>query len=670
MNFFERMPKLPKFDPIPPLALISFGAAVGKTTERLNTINSAGTSKKLKGVAAEAAPQSSDATLLLDPADVMKLVRAGKIRLKAEEIENPSGDSYTYSFRSTDGKTIYFLRGVVAGAPRQEFLAALRSEKMSIAAASELPHPLEKLNKGPEASFNPPSSIVTLISSAVMIFIISRMFRDRKVDDVKRLSSLADKPTDRFTDVGGNQAVVAEMRLIVNEIVKVRSGKPTAHLPRGILLSGDPGVGKTFHARVLAGEADCPFLYANASSLVTSPYVGGGARAIESIFKQAREIRDADTQELRRSPQSNGKENGVAIVFLDEVDSIAAARGEENSARYQEDTVNMLLAEMDSVDAGRNKNIVIVAATNMADIIDPALLRPGRFKHRLHIPLPATAADRLDVLEKVSRRMCKQRKIETIDPIVLNELALMSHAASPDVLRGIVEMGIDYAISDGRGQVTRADLYEALQIELLGAKGEPSTNLERVKLVAAHEHGHAVVALACGVVPLVISMIPRGESLGRVILDSTKLMESPAMRKDLLKALLINSAGRAGEKLYLAGDGISPGVEGDYKNMWEIARQFLRAGLSEGRYAEISLDGPKGSEASKIVALCNEAIDAANAILAVLPDDLFLRLVDASINGDELIGDAAQDFYRKFIDDEMFERLRQVASEYLSPNIR
>ena len=668
MKINDIFTKLPKFDPLPPLALITFGAAVGATTERLLTFRHQRDPKASVLDKDELAKQRvSEATLLISPSDVLSLKRQGLIKAKGEEIENSAGDSYTYSFRSSDNKTIYFLRGVLAGSARQTFLNDLSSAKISITAASELPHPLEKLNRQQDSGSGILSPLSTLLAAGATIYFVTKMLRGKGSDESITLSSLGNKPEERFTDVGGNQSVVAEMRLIVEEIVKARTGIGISHLPKGVMLSGDPGVGKTFHARVLAGEASCPFLYANASSLVTSPYVGGGARAIKEIFEQARAVRDADTKLLRSFPGASGEENGVVIIFLDEVDSIAASREGHDTGRYQEDTVNMLLAEMDNIDTGRNKNIVIVAATNMPDIIDPALLRPGRFKHRLHIQLPSTAADRLDILTKVSNRMCAIREVDPIDPGILNELALMSSGASPDVLRGVIETGIDYTVSANESKVTREVLYEALQIVLLGAKGEPSVNLERMKLVASHEHGHAIIALACDIFPLVVSMIPRGESLGRVILDSSKLTEAPAMRRDLLKALLINAGGRAGENQFLNGDGISPGVESDFNTMWEIANQYLRAGLSQGGYSEIPFSGPKGSGNDKIHKICNLAIDAANRILAEIPDDTFAQMVDDSIGRDEFIGDAAREFYIGHIGQATLEKLKGLAREYFSP---
>ena len=329
-----------------------------------------------------------------------------------------------------------------------------------------------------------------------------------------------------------------------------------ARIPKGILLVGPPGTGKTLLAKAVAGEAGVPFFSISGSEFVEM-FVGMGASKVRDLFKQA-------------------NEKAPCIVFIDEIDTIGKKR---DNAGYggndeREQTLNQLLTEMDGFDA--SKGVVILAATNRPDSLDPALLRPGRFDRRIIVDKPDLKG-RIDVL-KVHAKDVKMD--ETVN---LEEIALATSGAVGSDLANMINEAAINAVKKGRNVVSQADLFEAVEVVLVGKeKKDRIMSQKERRIVSYHEVGHALVtALQKDAEPVQkITIVPRTMgALGYV-------MQTPEEEKFLntkaeLEAMLVTAlAGRAAEELVF--DTVTTGASNDIEQATKIARAMVtQYGMSE-----------------------------------------------------------------------------------------
>ena len=359
-----------------------------------------------------------------------------------------------------------------------------------------------------------------------------------------------------FKDVAGQDEAKESLQEVVDFLHN--PGKYTsvgAKLPKGALLVGPPGTGKTLLAKAVAGEANVPFFSLSGSAFVEM-YVGVGASRVRDLFKTAQQM-------------------APCIIFIDEIDAIGKSRDSQlGSNDEREQTLNQLLAEMDGFET--NKGLVLLAATNRPEILDPALLRPGRFDRRIIVEKPDLKG-RVDVL-KVHAKGVKLD--ETVD---LEAIALATSGAVGSDLANMINEAAINAVKNGRKAVSQADLFEAVEVVLVGKeKKDRIMSQEERKIVSYHEVGHALVsALQKDSEPVQkITIVPRTMgALGYVM--HTPEEEKFLNTKKELEAMLVGMlAGRAAEEV--AFDTVTTGASNDIERATSIARAMItQYGMSE-----------------------------------------------------------------------------------------
>jgi cell division protease FtsH len=467
--------------------------------------------------------------------------------------------------------------------------------------------------------------------------------------------------------------VVAELKALAKDIEEYQHGAGEVKLPPGFLLHGPPGTGKSFVVRAFAGEASCPLFNVNTSKLLSSPYKGQWVTEIINLFKEAREARNAETKRLRSLPGATGNERGVVVIFLDEFEGFGRSRSHSGGWTSDEErmrAVDAYLAELDGVEKGKNDGIIVITATNYPDQLDDALRRPGRTAKEFHLNKARTKAERLDVLSKAAKREVTDLGFTLEDPKILDYLARITSDSSNDHLRGILQRATELARRDGRKVITQADAFEAYQRQKFGVIHEDGAVTKKSPLVSAHENGHGLLAAACGLKPMVVSMVPRGETLGRVVTDSDGLMEQPLTPDDLLKALLIKIGGRAGELEQFGQAGASAGVSGDFADAREIIKLLLANGMVGELYATdvSSLTDKDIPDEYKALAnqLFQSALTASKDVLDCIDEGTRKRIVDESLSmKKELVGDEAATFYDRYLTPDVRHKMEARVKEFV-----
>ena len=360
-----------------------------------------------------------------------------------------------------------------------------------------------------------------------------------------------------FKDVEGEDEAKEALEEIVSYLHD--NGKYTeigAKLPKGALLVGPPGTGKTLLARAVAGEANVPFFSISGSEFVEMS-VGMGASKVRDLFKQA-------------------SEKAPCIVFIDEIDTIGKKRdnGGMGTNDEREQTLNQLLTEMDGFDG--NKGVVILAATNRPEILDPALLRPGRFDRRIPVNLP-------DLQGRVAILKVHAKDVKTEDNIDFNSIARATSGASGAELANIINEAALRAVRQGRDKVTQEDLEESVETVIAGYKRKNAVlSQEEKRIVAYHEIGHALVAAKqSGSAPVTkITIIPRTSgSLGYTMqVDSGE--KNLMSKEEILTRIATLTGGREAEKLVF--NKITTGASNDIKEATKLARSMItQYGMSD-----------------------------------------------------------------------------------------
>ncbi|MBX9633760.1 MAG: ATP-dependent zinc metalloprotease FtsH, partial [Magnetospirillum sp.] len=374
----------------------------------------------------------------------------------------------------------------------------------------------------------------------------------------------------RFPDVAGCDNEKQELMEVV-EFLKdpSRFARLGARVPTGILLSGPPGTGKTLLARAVAGEAGVPFFSISGSDFVEM-FVGVGAGRVRKMFAQA-------------------KKKAPCILFIDEIDAVGRQRSGANARAAHEEreqTLNQLLVEMDGF--APNSGVVVIAATNRPDILDEALMRPGRFSRHVILQTPDLSGREKILGVHVGKL--------TMDPLAdLRVVARGTPGFSGAQLMHLANEAAIVAARHGRAAVTMVDFEAAKDRILMGTERPNFMGEEDRRLTAYHEAGHAVVALHCPASDPIhkATIVPRGQALGMVVRLPEK--DSPALRRSKLKAdLAVAMGGRAAEEIIFGAEEISTGASGDIQMASRIARKMVTEWGMSDRIGLIAFGGAHG----------------------------------------------------------------------------
>jgi len=358
-----------------------------------------------------------------------------------------------------------------------------------------------------------------------------------------------------FSNVAGIDEAKNELVEIV-EFLKnpEKFSEAGASIPKGCLLSGEPGTGKTLLAKAIAGEANVPFIATSASQFVEL-FVGLGASRIRSLFKQAREVKPC-------------------IIFIDEIDAIGKARGGNIAVSggndEREQTLNQILLEMDGFKD--NEGIIVLGSTNRPEILDKALLRPGRFDRKIVVELPDKEGRK-----KILNVHSKNKQLDC--SVKLEDIARVTTGASGAELANIMNEAAIMAARDGRKIIQQMDVDEAIDKTLLGLKRNVKVTEETKKLVAYHEAGHALIAAIVDGPNTIqkITIIPRGKTGGVTMFFPPEDQDNNLVTKEYLRnRILIALGGTVAEEHIYGEDNITVGASGDIQQITQIATSMIQ----------------------------------------------------------------------------------------------
>ncbi len=361
-----------------------------------------------------------------------------------------------------------------------------------------------------------------------------------------------------FQDIGGQNTAKNELMEALEFVLRPDDMERLGIRPlKGILLTGPPGTGKTLLAKAAANYTDSIFLAASGSEFVEM-YAGVGAQRVRQLFREARQIAR--------------KENlNSAIIFIDEIEVMAGRRGQHQSHLEYDQTLNQLLVEMDGMSTQEDVRILVMAATNRADLIDPALLRPGRFDRTVRVDLPdRMGREAILLLHTKNKPLAKD--------VNLGQIAVETFGFSGAHLESVCNEAAILALREDATIVTQGHFKSAIDKVLLGEKLDRHLRREELYRVAIHEGGHAIIGelVNPGSVSS-ITIAPRGMALGfvRQAPDDDRLLQTVS---ELKADIAVCLAGSTAERILLGEQ--STGASSDFEKAWDIARRMVTSGLS------------------------------------------------------------------------------------------
>ncbi len=370
---------------------------------------------------------------------------------------------------------------------------------------------------------------------------------------------LAHRSEIGFDDIGGQNSAINELKealdFIKNQEQIIKLGiRPI----KGILLTGPPGTGKTLLAKAAAGYTDSVFIACSGSEFIEM-YAGVGAQRVRQLFQTAR-----DTGQKQKKDS--------ALIFIDEIDILGGKRGQNTSHHEYDQTLNQLLVEMDGLKVNDKVRVLVVAATNRVDMLDPALLRPGRFDRHVKVDLPDKQG-RLEIL----KLHCRNKPLaEDID---LEEIARQTFSFSGAHLESLANEGAILAMREGCLKIEHRHLHEAIDKVMMGEKLDRRPSIHELERVAVHEIGHALISEKNrpGSVST-LTITPRGQALGymRQIPEDDTYLHTRDYLESQIRVLL---AGSLAEEMVLGNR--STGAANDFEQALKTAAQIIRSGMSE-----------------------------------------------------------------------------------------
>ncbi|MBQ2657196.1 MAG: ATP-dependent zinc metalloprotease FtsH [Erysipelotrichaceae bacterium] len=435
-------------------------------------------------------------------------------------------------------------------------------------ATDELIDELKKLDKVTFVDANASNYLLELLSSVIPllafvvvgIFLMNRMgamnSNKQAFDFSKSRAHLEDNIRVRFDDVAGCDEEKEEMQEIIEYLKNPRKfSKMGARIPKGIIMVGQPGTGKTLLAKAVAGEANVPFYSISGSDFVEM-FVGVGASRVRDMFARA-------------------KKTAPCMIFIDEIDAVGRQRGAGLGGGHdeREQTLNQLLVELDGM--ADNAGVIVIAATNRPDVLDPALLRPGRFDRQITVSLPD-----LKGREMILRVHARNKKLAA--DVDLAALARRTPGFSGADLENVLNEAAILAVRENLEEIHLQQIDEAIDRVMMGPAKKSRTYDEYTKkLVAYHEAGHAIVGLNLpdGAVVQKVTIIPRGNAGGYNLITprKEKILNS---KRELLDTITSYMGGRASEELFF--DDITTGATGDIQAATRIAKDMVTTyGMSE-----------------------------------------------------------------------------------------
>ncbi len=433
---------------------------------------------------------------------------------------------------------------------------------------------LESYDFLPESQFSPFDLVMPLLLVGMVLLFVWAMFMGRMNNNnpmnsfgkARTVLGIPDGKKVTFADVAGCDEEKEELAEVVDFLQDpAKYTAMGARIPHGILLLGPPGTGKTLLARAVAGEADVQFLSISGSDFMEM-YVGVGASRVRDLFEQAKKI-------------------APTIIFIDEIDAVGRKRGSGLGGGHdeREQTLNQLLVEMDGF--GKTEGVIVMAATNRPDVLDPALLRPGRFDRQIHVGRPDVKGR-----EEILKIHAKGKRLD--ESVSLKTLARATAGFTGADLSNLLNEAAIKAAREGRPAMTMEDLNESLMKIIAGpAKKSRVPNRKDLKVTAIHEAGHAVAMYVLPTHDPVrhVTIVPRGQSLGTTWSMPQDDSSNPT-RNEMYEQIVSLLGGRVAEELFL--DDISVGASNDIERATKLAKDMVaRYGMSDALGAVCYLDG-------------------------------------------------------------------------------
>lgn len=409
------------------------------------------------------------------------------------------------------------------------------------------------------------SSLLPFLTLFILLFFYSRMMKKATggldIMNVGKSNVKNNKPNVKFSDVAGIEEVKSELNEIVDYIRRpAKYAEMGARCPKGVILYGPPGTGKTLIAKAVAGESNCNF-YPISGSAFEDMLVGVGAKRVKDLFTTARK-------------------NAPSIIFIDEIDSVASKRGKNEimggSSGIADQTINQLLAEMDGFDTG--SGVVVIGATNRLDVLDEAILRPGRFDRHIQVNLP-DISEREEILKIHSKNKNISAKVKMI------EVARRTPGFSGAQLENVLNEATLLAVRENKMSIGMDEIDEAIDRVIGGPQRKIRVMTEKEKLqIAYHEAGHALVGLYANAPEVVqkITIIPRGQAAGYTLQTPKEQEKQIQTKENLLDTIRMTLGGRAAEEIIFGKDQISTGAANDLYKISKIVKSMVtQLGMSD-----------------------------------------------------------------------------------------